>query len=175
MPCLPSLPPSLGAALHPQGQTGRGLGPLEGPSSSQRSGLQPVAQPPTAFCGLLLALQWLWPGHRHQPSLLLKELRSCRGAWYDQTPSPAPDPHAKPYLATLSCQHHTQLGSPSRSTSKSISGKCPAPTSKNQAGVAHCPLVSLHPPRPGGGHGPGQPRVSNTKPGVQGGWGRGGC
>lgn len=33
------------------------------------------------------------------------------------------------------------------------------------------PSVSLQPPRPGGGHGPRQPSVSNTKPGIWGGWG----
>lgn len=33
------------------------------------------------------------------------------------------------------------------------------------------PSVSLQPPRPGGGHGPRQPSVSNTKPGIRGGWG----
>lgn len=73
--------------------------------------------------------------------------------------------HSLSYQAMASCQYHQtrELGhGPWR-----VHAVYPRARSSR---VADCPFVSLQPPRPGGGHGPRQPSVSNTKPGIQGGW-----
>lgn len=49
-------------------------------------------------------------------------------------------------------QGHT--GGAALRLSRSTSGRCPGTHRQEQARVTHCPLSSLHPPSPGGRHGP---------------------